>query len=256
MQIENVLEKLEPLIPEKVQRWRRLRQTAAPRLRELVDRQIVSSASKLLGDFRDKILLSLPPKNKARGPINLGSVLYEQEKWQAGISHSELLQNLAIFGRSGSGKTNVAFHILRQLADNKIPFLLLDWKRTGRHLLPLLKRRVNVFTPGRSLSPFPFNPFTPPPGLEPHIYTIHLVDILADAFTLGDGARSVLQKAILACYENGNSSPTPKDVLSEIEEITDNPRVRDWKTSATRAIEGVDLASLSSEQEISQEERG
>ena len=143
---------------------------------------------------------------------------------------------------------------LKKLAHKKIPFLLLDWKRTGRHLLPLLKRRVNVFTPGRSLSPFPFNPFTPPPGLEPHIYTIHLVDILADAFTLGDGARSVLQKAILACYENGNSSPTPQDVLVEIEKIADKPRVRDWKTSATRAIESVNFASLSSDQKISQEE--
>jgi type IV secretory pathway VirB4 component len=110
--------------------------------------------------------LSLPPKQKIRGIFNLGSVLYEDEKWPAGISSSELMQNMAIFGRKGAGKTNVAFYLMEQLVEKKIPFLFLDWKRTARHLIPKFKDKINVYTPGRSLSKFVFNPFIPPPTVQ------------------------------------------------------------------------------------------
>ena len=69
------------------------------------------------------------------------------------------MQNLAIFGRSGAGKTNVSFHLIEQLVKKKICFLFLDWKRTARHLMPLLGRKIKVYTLGRALFPFPFNPF-------------------------------------------------------------------------------------------------
>ena len=44
---------------------------------------------------------------------------------------------------------------LKQLVDNKVHFLFLDWKRTVRHLIPLLGKKINIYTPGRSISPFP-----------------------------------------------------------------------------------------------------
>ncbi len=181
MDLERIARKLEPLRPKEVRRWRKLREQIDPEDRALLDRQIVALAGRVLGEFHDKILLSLPPRKLIRGTFNLGTVLYEQEKWPAGLDEGELLQNLAVFGRSGAGKTNVTFHLLRQLADRKVPFLFLDWKRTARHLLPLLKRSANVYTPGRSLAPFPFNPFIPPPGLEQNVYVNQVVDVLADA---------------------------------------------------------------------------
>ena len=181
MDVEKLARKLEPLMPTEVSRWLSVRETADPELRALVEKQIIAAARRRLGDYRNKILLSLPPASRVRGAINLGTVLYEAEKWPAGLQAGELLQNLAIFGRSGAGKTNAAFHLLEQLAARKIPFLFLDWKRTARHLLPRLKGRINVYTPGRALSPFPFNPFIPPPGLEPNVYINQVVDVLAAA---------------------------------------------------------------------------
>ena len=130
MEVETVARKLEPMMAEQVQHWLRVRETAGSRFRALIEDEIVSAAYEVLGDFRRKLLLSLPPANKARGEIHLGTLLYEQRKWEVGLSRSELLQNLGIFGRSGSGKTNATFHILMQLMDKKIPFLFLDWKRT------------------------------------------------------------------------------------------------------------------------------
>ena len=52
-----------------------------------------------------------------------------------------------------SSKTGMARSSLPQhrsvMVDKGIPFLFLDWKRTGRHLLPQLKGKASVYTPGR-----------------------------------------------------------------------------------------------------------
>ena len=143
MTIESVARKLQPLMPQQVQHWMRVRDTADQELKALIDKQIIAMAYRYLGDFHNRILLSLPPENKAKGSIDLGTVVYDKERWPFGISYGELIQNAAILGRSGAGKTNVAFHILKQLVARKIPFVFLDWKRTVRHLVPLLKSKVD-----------------------------------------------------------------------------------------------------------------
>ncbi len=233
-----LLRKLEPLVPEKVRHWHRVRDTADADIRALVDREIAHTAHQTLGDYRKKILLSLPPRDVAKGKIDLGAAVYNGPKWPVGISDSELLQNLAIFGRSGAGKTNVAFHLLEQLVARKIPLLFLDWKRTARHLVPHLKRRVAVYTAGRSLAPMQFNPFIPPPGIEPHIYVNQLIDVLSAAYTLGEGAKSVVQRAISTCYQAKNW-PTPQDVLSAVEAQEARNRAVGWQVSARRALQSL-----------------
>jgi Helicase HerA, central domain len=253
MEIERIARKLEPLMPREVQHWLQVRDTADSEMKSLIDKQIASLAHEKLGDYRQKLLLSLPPRHIARGTVRLGTVLYEKEKWSAGISEAELLQNMAIFGRSGAGKTNVAFHLLEQLIEKGVPFLFLDWKRTARHLLPRLKQKVEVYTPGRSLSPFPFNPFIVPPGLEPRAYINHLIDVLADAYTLGDGSRRILEKAISACYQQGNTAPTVNDVLSEVNKIPEKERVRSWKITALRALESLAFSDVTAKDRAAQE---
>ena len=244
MNIEKIAAKLNPLSPHKVSHWLKTRELADPELKALIEKQIISTAYQTLGDFHNKILLSLPPENKAKGSINLGTILYDKEKHSFGISNAELLQNLGIFGRSGSGKTNLAFHIIKQLDSHRIPYLFFDNKRTLRHLIPELRNKVNVYTPGRSLSKFSFNPFITPPGLESPVYVNQLVDVLASAFTLGDGSRSILQKAIFACYNQGNHSPLVKDVIAEVEKIESKERVRGWKISALRALETLSFSNI------------
>ena len=243
MDVERLARKLKPLRPKEVGHWLRARDLADPKLRALIDRQIIHTAHEVLGDFRQKILLSLPPATVAKGPFRLGTVLYEKEKWPAGLSADELLQGTAIFGRSGAGKTNAVFHIMRQLVDRRVPFLFLDWKRTARHLIPEMRSKINIYTPGRSLSRFPFNPFIPPPGLEAGVYINQVVDVLADAYTLGDGARSILQKAITSCM-TGRRTPTIPEVLKAVDEIPGQERVRGWKISATRALESLAFANV------------
>ena len=254
MTVETIARKLQPLMPQQVKHWMRVRDTADPELKSLIEKQIISMAYRYLGDFRNRILLSLPPEKKAKGSIDLGTVLYDKERWPFGISTRELIQNVAILGRSGAGKTNVAFHILQQLVAKGIPFVFLDWKRTVRHLIPLLKSKIDIYTPGRSLLKFPFNPFVVPPGVESHVYITQVVDVMSEAFTLGDGSRSVLRKAIAGLYERGNLCPTAKEVISEVEKLPDKGRMGDWKISAMRAMENMEFSGLTAGDRISQEQ--
>ncbi|MBI9018751.1 MAG: ATP-binding protein [Phycisphaerae bacterium] len=244
MNIEKIAAKLKPLMPEKVNHWLRARELADPEMKVLIEKQIVATAYQKLGDFHNNPLLSLPPEKKAKGPINIGTILYDTEKYDFGINETEFLQNMGIFGRSGSGKTNLAFHIIKQLDSRKIPYLFFDNKRTLRHLIPALRNKVNVYTPGRTLSNFSFNPFITPSGLEPPVYINQLIDVLANAFTLGDGSKSILQKAIFACYNKNNNSPLIEDIIEEVEKIQSTERVRSWKISALRALETLSFSNI------------
>ena len=90
MNIEQIINKLRPLVPGTVQHWVKSREFADPELKTLIEKQILQSAYEHLGNFHDKLLLSLPPEKKAKGLIDLGTVLYEKEKWAFGNSKRPL----------------------------------------------------------------------------------------------------------------------------------------------------------------------
>jgi hypothetical protein len=60
MNIEKVASKLKPLMPGRVQHWAKAMELAEPELKDLIEKQIISTAYQVLGDFHNKILLSLP----------------------------------------------------------------------------------------------------------------------------------------------------------------------------------------------------
>ena len=254
MDVDKLAAKLKPLMPAKITQWTRARELADPELKSLIEKQIISTAYKTFGEINSKILLTLPPEARAEAAINLGTILYDKEKWPLGIAHGELIQNMAILGRSGAGKTNVTFHILSQLIEKRIPFVFMDWKRTVRHLIPNFGNKLNIYTPGRSLSKFPFNPFVVPPGIESNVYVNQLVDVMSHAFGLGDGSRSILRKAIAAIYENGNLCPTAEDIITELQKVPDSGRMGGWKVTAMRALESLEFSDISSKDWISQKQ--
>lgn len=254
---ERLARKLSPLMPDYVRRLRRAWHFGDSSTRQLIERQLIHTAEKVLGDYLSRPLLSLPSKAKSRGRVQLGAVIYEKERWPFGISHSELLQNMAIFGRSGAGKTNAVFHVLLQLTQQRVPWLFLDWKRTARHLIPLLpdSARASVFTPGRSLLPMSFNPFVSPPNVETPTYIKFVVDLLADAYTLGDGARSLLQKAIQTVSTADGDNLSVQRVLQELEGMPVKSRGHGWKMSAKRALESLAFTPLNTSEPVNQEEQ-
>src|SRR5688572_17203499 len=155
--VERLLRLLQPLIPDKTAKWTRAWESGDTELRSLIERRVVSEAYRRFGDPKHKILLSLPPARVAKGPIELGTIVYDHERWPLGLFPRELLQGTLIAGRSGSGKSVVALNILSQIAERRVPFILLDVKRSGRRVIDRLPHNVDLYTAGRSVRPFSFN---------------------------------------------------------------------------------------------------
>ncbi len=157
---------------------------------------------KLLGhDFENKVLLN-PPNELMSNENILGDVVYDNKNlFPFGVSNNELLMHTCIMGRSGSGKTNMAFQLIEQLKNNKVPFLIMDWKKNYRSLISKYQD-VLVFTPGSETSPFYFNPLIPPLNISPKIWKEMLCSVIGYSYFIGEGALTILEKGIDQAYED------------------------------------------------------
>lgn len=188
-------------------------------------------------------LLIPPPAAIAAGSYAIGQVLYgDRVVGPFGLREEEFIQHLAIFGRSGSGKTNVALGILRQLLEQGKPFLIFDWKRNYRDLVPTSQAPITVFTVGREIVPFRFNPLIPPPRTDAATHLKKLIEIIASTYYLGEGVMYLLQKAIDSLYRQfgvyrrrPERWPTMRDVLTWVENYRAQGREANWLASTLRA---------------------
>jgi len=196
----------------------------------------------------EKILLSPPPREVCSGEYPIGTVCYnEREFYPLGIREKEWIQHLAIFGRSGAGKTNTVCVIVLELLRKKKPFLIFDWKRNYRDILEKLKdsekENILIFTVGRKISPMVFNPLIPPEGTQPTTWLKKLIEIVSHAYFLGEGVMYLLQKAIDAVYQDSGvykgtpeKYPTMTDVHNWLKDYPAKGREAQWMSSTLRAI--------------------
>jgi len=190
-------------------------------------------------------ILLPPSKEKAAGEYQIGTVQYAgKDLYPFGLKEGEWIQHVAILGRSGAGKTNVGFLILEQLKKKGKPFLLFDWKRNYRDLLALSEfKDVEVYTIGRNIAPFTFNPLIPPAGTNPKTWLKKLNEVIAHAYCLGNGVLFLLQQAVDAVYEEAGvydgtveKWPTFKDVLTKARNMDTRGRESGWLSSTLRAL--------------------
>jgi len=194
-----------------------------------------------------KVHLSVPPGKDAAGEYPIGTIVYAgRTLYPFGLRESEWLQHIGIFGRSGSGKTNIVFHLIQSLYDRKKPFLIFDWKRNYRDILDFRKEKILVYTVGGKSSPFAFNPLIPPKGIEPAVWLKKLIEIIAKAYYLGEGVMYLLQEAIHAVYKKygvykgtNRQFPTFIDVLQWLEKRPAKGRQGLWMDSAMRGIRSI-----------------
>ena len=173
-----------------------------------------------------KTLLVPPPENIAKGEYELGRVVYDdKELYPFGIKDDiTWSQHAFIGGRTGAGKTNLLFKILSTFLEKDIPFWVLDWKRDYRPLINASKdKEILVFTAGRQISPLPFNPLFPPVGTESEImaYLDKVIDVIAWAFYVGHGVKSLLKKGFTKIVKEvaEDEGPQPHDRSKEIEKF-------------------------------------
>jgi hypothetical protein len=112
--------------------------------------------------FDEEIILAPAKQQEARGEIRLGKVTYcGKELYDFGLRKEELIKHVGIFGQTGSGKTTASMNLLRELLRAKVPFMIFDWKRNYRDLLThsdFRDKEILIFTVGRPVSSFRFNP--------------------------------------------------------------------------------------------------
>jgi hypothetical protein len=214
---------------------------------------------------QDEAELIPPSEEQAQGEYPIGQVLYSgKHLYPFGLRENEWIQHMAILGRSGSGKTNIGFSILKTLVQHDKPFLVFDWKRNYRDLLAWPEfRGVEVYTIGRNIAPLTFNPLIPPAGTDPKTWLKKLNEVIAHAYCLGNGVLFLLQQAVDAVYEEAGvyenlvqSWPTFKDVLAKARTMDTRGREAGWLSSTLRALSSLcfggmgDLLNSSSNRSI------
>jgi len=248
MKIEDVFYKLRPVLGKQIDMLWQEYLVADPPLQKTIEKVLRVQLARQLGETyqSEQVLLKPPPQELATGEYHAGSIHYGSNSYYGfGLQEQEFIQHIGIFGRSGSGKTNLAFLILKGLVQKAKPFLVFDWKRNYRDLLssPDFKGLL-VFTVGRDIVPFRFNPLIPPPGTPPKIWLKKLIEIMCHAYFLGEGVSVLLLRAIDSLYaEYGLYSgkakgyPTMDSVKSWLLKYGPKGRERGWMESALRAVE-------------------
>lgn len=199
-------------------------------------------------DLNDSALIEPPSREIAsKGEFQLGDILYGKKKmYPLLLNKSDLLTHLAIFGSSGSGKTNIVHYLVNELSSQEVPILIFDFsKRNYRDLLgiPGMKDKVRVFTVGRNVVPFRFNPLKPPEGVQISQWVKEFSEVFDHSYWLLGGGRHIIMKALDALYKKFSPSYPKisdlKEFLNHFENTEGSPREKNWIATAKRPLESL-----------------
>lgn len=144
----------------------------------------------------------------------------EDDKERKGITFSLdrkiFVQPSVLVGAPGSGKTNLALHLLKQWwGEQQCPFLVID-PSTGQEFRYLiadkqLERDLVVFSVGdEDFFPLRFNPLAVPPGVPVRSHINRLIGCFKAAYEMWDPLPTVYEGALLRTYRNKGWQPNDK----------------------------------------------
>jgi len=196
--------------------------------------------------FKDTLLITPPEETiSLSGNIEIGTVLYgKRPMYPYTLNEDALLTHIGIFGSSGYGKTNLIYWLVNELNKKEIPIIIFDFsKRNYRDLLtiPELKDKIQIYTVGRPVSPFRFNPLIPPEKIELTQWIKEFAEIFDHAYWLLGGGRHIIMKALDEIYkqkENPKISDI-KDWLEKYSAMTSSAREKNWLSTAERPMESL-----------------
>lgn len=201
-------------------------------------------------DMAGTVLIEPPDRSVfSRGDFKVGTILYGRKKlYPMRMKKESLLRHMAIFGSSGYGKTNLAYDLIKEMSEKGIPILIFDFsKRNYKDLLSTpLRDRIQIFTVGRNVAPFKFNPLKPPPGVLMSQWIKEFAQIFDHAYWLLGGGRHIILKSLDSIVSE-NQEPRLidiKDWLSEYGKSTLSGRERNWLATAERPLESLCFKEL------------
>jgi hypothetical protein len=247
LRAQELCRKLRPILGQKIDRlWTvYLAETDADG-RADIEQTLELLALKHLGQSYMPDRSPFPPPERefaASGDLRLGTVTYgDKGLFPFMLRGKRLKEHALIAGRSGSGKTNLTFVLMKEVMDRGIHVLALDWKRGYRSLLGI-RPDIRVFTIGRDVSPFRFNPLIPPPGCEPNVWIKLIVDVISSSYMGGEGVISLLVAGLEKLYRDAgvydhlvNRWPTIPDLLVWLKGVKLKGRAAMWQASAERIL--------------------
>ena len=215
--------------------------------KDQIESYLEAALARYIGNSLDSSDLPLVPPSveQVKGSYEIAPVIYgKKQTAMLGLREKEWIQHVGIFGRTGAGKTNLGFLVVEQLVKHEKPILIFDWKRNYRDLLSKPGfEDAEVYTIGRDIAPFTFNPLIPPPGTNPKTWLKKLNEVIAHAYLLGNGVLYLLQQTLDTVYRewgvyDGTVTkwPTIQDVLNKAQEINAKGREAGWLSSTLRAL--------------------
>ncbi len=253
--VRELCRKLKPVMGQSAERIFNAYSAVDAEGKKQIETYVDALAARHLGRTLDDVSVNLVPPSKERvsGTYNLGTVQYNgKDIGDFGLRENEWIQHVAVFGRSGAGKTNLGFEIFRQLKQHGKPVLILDWKRNYRDLLTRAEfQDVAVYTVGRDVAPFRFNPLIPPKGTDAKTWLKRIIEVVATSYMLGDGVLFLLQETLDAVYDefglyNGDvyEWPTFRHVMERAQERNAKGRESAWLASTMRALSALNFGEM------------
>lgn len=242
--IEDICRKLKPIIGEKADELWYMWLASDFKERKELEIEIQLIAEKILkhGPLQDRVILLPPPsEEQAEGDFILGKVMYRDNKlFPMHLKKEDFIKQIGIFSITGGGKTNTAMLLALQLLKKKIPFMVIDWKRQWRSMLSLDNfpemKKVQVYTIGREILPFHWNPFRPPPNVDYKSWLSVIVECLEKSHLGGLGVGDFIFRIYEKLFKDakGNFYPNFHDGMRELEEIKVGGREFLWWQSTKR----------------------
>lgn len=148
---------------------------------------MIYAATNALANFEIRnVLFPAPSISMQPSEVTVGTIidngLATNNQFQ--LSKTDFNNHMIVAGITGSGKTTTIISMLRQLASQEIPFLVLDPlnKQDYRALMP---QGVNIYTFGKNTyNPLQFNPFQISPNISIGTHITNLMGVFRSAFAM------------------------------------------------------------------------